>query len=133
VSAVDPYVSRASLGDVVRRRLAVADPAAHERWLTPPTPVAGVLVGHTHFDHAIDVPEGIAGRSFTRDYWPRILRRLEPRLVVASHFDDFLRPLGGPLGFSLNVNLAAWPEELAAVSNEFTAPALRAPRTKGAW
>jgi L-ascorbate metabolism protein UlaG (beta-lactamase superfamily) len=243
---VDPYVSRVRAGDVVRRRLALANAAAHARWLTPATPVAGVLVGHTHFDHAIDVPElcrrtrasaygsrsmarlmrafglgqqavevtprrpyvlgpfvvrfheslhsklllglavpfdgeltcdhvdgfnagayrcgqvygiqidvagitlyhqgsanliddavptggvdvflaGIAGRSFTRDYWPRILRRLEPRIVVASHFDDFLRPLGAPLGFSLNVNLAAWPEEIAAVSNDFIAAALPAP------
>lgn len=63
---------------------------------------------------------GIAGRIFTRDYWPRILGRLQPRAIVASHFDDFLRPLNGPFGFSLNVNLAAWPEEIAAVSDDFT-------------
>jgi L-ascorbate metabolism protein UlaG (beta-lactamase superfamily) len=244
---VDPYVSRVSAGHVLRRRVALADPALHDRWLTPPGPVAGVLVGHTHFDHAIDVPQlcrrsgataygssslaqlmcafgqaqrcvevtpahayelgpftvrfhrslhsklllglkvpfdgevtcdhvdgfnagayrcgqvygieievagvrfyhqgsanlvdeavprggvdvflaGIAGRSFTRDYWPRILTRLEPRLVVASHFDDFLRPLAAPLGFSTNVNLAAWPEEVAAVSDDFAVAALPAPR-----
>ncbi len=244
---VDPYVSRVALGDVVRRRPALADPSLHDRWLTPPGPVAGVLVGHTHFDHAIDVPElcrrsgakaygsaslaqlmrafdqseqcvevtpattyelgpfdvrfhlslhsklllglkvpydgeltcdhvdgfnagayrcgqvygieidvagvklyhqgsanlideavprggvdvflaGIAGRSFTRDYWPRILGRLEPNVVVASHFDDFFRPLDGSLGFSTNVNLAAWPEEVAAVSRDFAVAALPAPR-----
>ena len=243
---VDPYVSRVGVRDVVRRRPALADPALHDRWLTPPAPVAGVLVGHTHFDHAIDVPElcrrsgakaygsaslaqlmrafgqaeqcvevtpatvyelgpfnvcfhlslhsklllglkvpydgeltcdhvdgfnagayrcgqvygieidvagvklyhqgsanlideavprggvdvflaGIAGRSFTRDYWPRILRRLEPRVVVASHFDDFFRPLDGDLGFSTNVNLAAWPEEVAAVSRDFAVAALPVP------
>lgn len=243
---IDPYVSRVSLRDVLRKRAALADPALHDRWLTPPGPVAGVLVGHTHFDHAVDVPElcrrtgakaygsaslaqlmrafgqpercvevtpaqayelgpftvrfhlslhsklllglkvpfdgeltcdhvdgfnagayrcgqvygieidvagatlyhqgsanlideavprggvdvflaGIAGRSFTRGYWPRILRRLEPRIVVASHFDDFFRPLDGALGFSTNVNLAAWPEEIAAVSRDFEVAALPAP------
>lgn len=243
---VDPYVSRVSVRDVVRRRPALADPAQHDRWLTPPGPVAGVLVGHTHFDHAIDVPElcrrtgataygsaslmqlmrafgqadksvevvpaqtyelgpftvrfhlslhsklvlgwkvpfdgeltcdhvdgfnagayrcgqvygieievagvrlyhqgsanlidealprggvdvflaGIAGRSFTRDYWPRILRRLDPGVVVASHFDDFLTPLGTP-GFSTNVNLAAWPDEIAAVSRDAVTAALPTPR-----
>jgi L-ascorbate metabolism protein UlaG (beta-lactamase superfamily) len=245
---LDPYVSRVAVRDVVRRRRALADPALHDRWLTSPGPVAGVLVGHTHFDHALDVPElcrrtgataygsaslarlmrafgqsercvevipaqtyelgpftvrfhlslhsklvlglkvpydgevtcdhvdgfnagayrcgqvygieidvagvklyhqgsanlideavprggvdvflaGIAGRSFTRDYWPRILGRLEPRLVVASHFDDFFRPLDGALGFSTNVNLAAWPDEVAAVSRDFAVAALPAPRS----
>lgn len=244
---IDPYVSRVGVGDVLRKRLALADPAAHERWLTPPTPVAGVLVGHTHFDHAVDVPElcrrtgataygsssmarlmrafgladqaveatpgvayelgpfvvrfhpslhskllfglavpydgeltcdhvdgfnagayrcgqvfgieievaglslyhqgsanlvdesvpkggvdlflaGIAGRSFTPNYWPRILGRLQPRTVVASHFDNFLLPLNRPLAFSLNVNLAAWPDEIAAVSKDFTVAALSPPR-----
>ena len=66
---------------------------------------------------------GIAGRSFTRDYWRRILARLEPRTVVASHFDDFFRPLEGPMGFSLNVNLSAFPEEVAAVSSDFAVAA----------
>jgi L-ascorbate metabolism protein UlaG (beta-lactamase superfamily) len=244
---IDPYVSRVGVRDVLRKRVALADSALHDRWLTPPGPVAGVLVGHTHFDHAIDVPElcrrtgakaygsaslaqlmrafgrseqcvevtparayelgpftvrfhlslhsklllglkvpfdgeltcdhvdgfnagayrcgqvygieidvagvklyhqgsanlideavprggvdvflaGIAGRSFTRGYWPRILGRLEPRVVVASHFDDFFRPLDTALGFSTNVNLAAWPEEVAAVSNDFVVAALPAPR-----
>src|SRR5262249_10709993 len=62
---------------------------------------------------------GIAGRSFTPDYWARILPRLEPRFVVASHFDDFFRRLDAPLGFSLNVNLTAPPEEIQAVTRHF--------------
>lgn len=243
---IDPYVSRVSTGAVVARRRATADPVRHERFLSSPGDVAGVLVGHTHFDHAIDVPElcrrtgavaygsrslghlmrafgladravevvprtsyelgpfvvrfhrsvhsklilglavpfdgevtcdhadgfdagayrcgdvygieievagitlyhqgsanllddevptggvdvflaGIAGRSFTKDYWSRILSRLEPRVVVASHFDDFMRPIDAPLGFSLNVNLAAWPEEIAKVSGDFAVAALPAP------
>jgi L-ascorbate metabolism protein UlaG (beta-lactamase superfamily) len=63
---------------------------------------------------------GIAGRSFTPDYWSRILPLLEPRMVVASHFDDFFRPADAPLGFSTNVNLAALPEEIESVSRDFT-------------
>ncbi len=67
---------------------------------------------------------GIAGRRFTEDYWSRILGALQPRVVVASHFDDFFRPLGAPAGFSLNVNLAAFPEEVDAVSRELRVSAL---------
>ena len=236
---IDPYLSRVPLSSVIRRTPALANPPLHERYLRTAGQLAGILVGHTHFDHAIDVPEiarrhgcfaygssslvnlmglhglgeravevepnhryelgpftvtfvpslhsklllgfavpfdgeltcehldalspsaykcgqvwgihievagttfyhqgsanliddavprggvdvflaGIAGRSFTRDYWARILPRLQPRTIVASHFDDFFRPLDAPLGFSTNVNLAAVPDEVAAVSGDFT-------------
>src|SRR3954451_13638969 len=53
---VDPYVSRVPLRAVLSRRPALPDAALVERYLTAPGEVAGVLVGHTHFDHAIDVP-----------------------------------------------------------------------------
>jgi L-ascorbate metabolism protein UlaG (beta-lactamase superfamily) len=241
---LDPYLSRASLGTLLRGRVALADTALHDRWLRVEGEVVGVLVGHTHFDHAIDVPAictrygcraygsaslvqlmrlygqadeavavtphkplelgpftvtfvpsvhsklllgykvpsdgeltcehldslsptaykcgqvwgihievagmsfyhqgsanllddqirhrgvdvflaGIAGRRFTDDYWARILNRLQPRVVVASHFDDFFRPLSSPAGFSLNVNLAAFPEEIGAVSQDIAVTALR--------
>ncbi len=240
---VDPYVSRVTLGGLLRGRTSLADTALHDRWLRPVEKVIGVLVGHTHFDHAIDVPAicarhrcsaygsssltqlmrlhgqheqavqvtshvplelgpftvtfvpslhsklllgyrvpsdgeltcehldalsptaykcgqvwaihievagttfyhqgsanlieeeirhrgvdvflaGIAGRRFTDDYWQRILTVLEPRVVLASHFDDFFRPLSAPAGFSLNVNLAAFPEEIGAVSHDFAVAAL---------
>ncbi|HWE13150.1 MAG TPA: hypothetical protein VG365_06540 [Solirubrobacteraceae bacterium] len=68
---------------------------------------------------------GIAGRSFTENYWARILRRLEPQIVVASHYDDFFRPLSTPMGFSTNVNLAALPDEIRAVSLDIDVAALR--------
>jgi len=235
---VDPYLSRVPLASVIRRTPALADRSLHERFLQPAGQLAAVLVGHTHFDHAIDVPEiarvhhcpvygssslvnlmrlyglaeraievepdrryelgpftvtfvpsthsklllgyavpfdgeltcehldglsasayrcgqvwgihievagttfyhqgsanlvdeaihhggvdvflaGIAGRSFTRDYWARILTRLQPRTIVASHFDDFFRPIDSPMGFSTNVNLAAVPDEVATVSRDF--------------
>jgi L-ascorbate metabolism protein UlaG (beta-lactamase superfamily) len=240
---IDPYLSRVPLSSVLRRAPALADPTLHERFLRPAGHVVGVLVGHTHFDHAIDVPAiarrhactaygssslvnlmrlhglgeravevepkrryelgpftvtfvpslhsklllglavpfdgeltcehldglspsaykcgqvwgihievagmtiyhqgsanlidealphrdvdvflaGIAGRGFTRDYWARILPRLRPRTIVASHFDDFFRPIDATMGFSTNVNLAAVPDEVAKVSADFTVATL---------
>jgi L-ascorbate metabolism protein UlaG (beta-lactamase superfamily) len=242
---LDPYVSRVPFAAFLRGRPALPDSAAIERWLAPVGQVRGVLVGHTHFDHAVDVPAlcerhgckaygssslvqlmslygrreqavqvvaheaielgpfrvtfvpsvhsklllgyrvpsdgeltcehldalspgayrcgqvwgihievagftlyhqgsanlldeeirhrgvdaflaGIAGRRFTDSYWQRILGALQPRVVVASHFDDFFRTLEQPAGFSLNVNLAAFPEEITAVSREFAVAALPA-------
>jgi L-ascorbate metabolism protein UlaG (beta-lactamase superfamily) len=235
---IDPYLTRVPLSAVLRRRPALADLALHRRYLPADVgDVVGILVGHTHFDHAIDVPElsraldapafgssslvrlmtlyglreravevqpgrayelgpftvrfipslhsklllgykvpfdgaltcdhldglcpsayrcgaiyglhievagttfyhqgsanliddlvptsgvdvflaGIAGRSFTEDYWARILPLLDPAVVVATHYDDFFRPLSAPLGFSTNVNLAAFPDEVRAVSRD---------------
>jgi L-ascorbate metabolism protein UlaG (beta-lactamase superfamily) len=53
---IDPYLSRVLLSSVIRRAPTHADPTLHERYLRPAGRVVGVLVGHTHFDHAIDVP-----------------------------------------------------------------------------
>ena len=53
---IDPYFSRVSLASVVRRERALPDAALLERALQPPGKVVGVLVGHTHFDHAVDAP-----------------------------------------------------------------------------
>ncbi len=241
---IDPYLTRIPLGATFRRAPPLSDPALHQRFLSPENgSVVGILVGHTHFDHVIDVPAlartldttafgsdsltrlmslhglqkravevvphrpyelgpftvrfapsrhsklllgykvpfdgalscehldalspsqykcgavygirievggtslyhqgsanliddevpsdgadiflaGIAGRSFTEDYWGRILRRLRPAVVVANHFDDFFRPLSAPLGFSTNVNLSALPEEIGAVSRDIAVAAL---------
>ncbi|MEZ4400157.1 MAG: MBL fold metallo-hydrolase [Kofleriaceae bacterium] len=231
---IDPYLTRLPLGDLVRRRVVRADPA---RLAAVPDPLA-ILVGHTHFDHALDVPAlaaragcdvygstslahlmdlhgqraravvvephrvydvgpfavtfvpskhsrlagglwtpysgeltcehldhltpqaykcgqvwglhvavagvtfyhqgscdldepalihrhvdvllaGISGRRFTRRYVERLLRALEPRHIVPHHFDDFFRPLDAPLAPSLNVNLADFVDEVAAVSRDF--------------
>jgi L-ascorbate metabolism protein UlaG (beta-lactamase superfamily) len=243
---IDPYLSRVSLRDVIARRAAIPDPALVDRYLggSGSGNVVGVLVGHTHFDHAVDAPAvarrfgcqaygsaslmrlmrlhgladravevvprrvyelgpfkvsfhpsmhsklvlglavpfdgeltcehldalspgayrcgqvwgihlevagasfyhqgsanliddlvprggvdfflaGIAGRGFTADYWPRILRRLEPRTIVPTHYDDFFRPLDAPdPGFTTNVNLARVPDEVRKVSSEFEVAAL---------
>ena len=242
---IDPYLTRVPLRAVFQRKPALGDPTLHERFLNRSTlgDVEGILVGHTHFDHAIDVPvltrslgttaygsdslgrlmalygleqravevaarepyelgpftvrffpslhsklllgyrvpsdgalscehldalspaaykcgavygihvevggaslyhqgsanliddevprggvdiflAGIAGRSFTEDYWKRILGPLEPAVVLANHFDDFFRPLDAPQGFSTNVNLAGLPDEIREVSREIEVAAL---------
>lgn len=68
---------------------------------------------------------GIAGRMFTPRYLQRILTRLEPHVVVPHHWDDFFRPLNGPLGFSLNVRLHRFPDEVAAVSRDIAVRTVR--------
>lgn len=240
---VDPYVSRVSLGSVLSRRPALPDPARIARHIGTPESCVGILVGHTHFDHAVDAPAiarrlscpaygsaslarlmrlhgcpelavevvpyeryelgpftvsftpsahsklllgyavpfdgaltcghldalspgayrcgeifgieiavagitfyhqgsanliddalrskgvdvflaGVAGRGFTRDYWRRVLTRLEPQTIVPTHYDDFFRPLDADMGFTTNVNLAHVPDEVHAVSRDFTVAAL---------
>jgi L-ascorbate metabolism protein UlaG (beta-lactamase superfamily) len=240
---IDPYLTRVPMKALGRREPAFADPSLHSRYLGDSGNVVGILVGHTHFDHAIDVPElarshdtmaygsnslmrlmglyglgdravevqarrcyelgpfavrfipslhsklllgykvpmdgaltcdhldhlrptayrcgavyglhievagtalyhqgsanliddqvptggvdiflaGIAGRRFTENYWARILRRLDPQIVVANHYDDFFRPLSAPMGFSTNVNLAALPDEIREVSRDIGVAAL---------
>jgi L-ascorbate metabolism protein UlaG (beta-lactamase superfamily) len=232
---IDPYLSRVPLRDLILRRPTMPDSAALDRFVKAPGSTVGVLVGHTHFDHAVDAPAiarrfgckaygssslatlmnlhglveravvvepyktyelgpfevsftpsvhsklllglavpydgdltcehldslspgayrcgqvwgisiavagirfyhqgsanliddairerkvdvflaGIAGRSFTEDYWKRILPRLDPRAVVPTHYDNFFRPLGRPLEFVANVQLAGLPDEIGAVS-----------------
>jgi L-ascorbate metabolism protein UlaG (beta-lactamase superfamily) len=243
---IDPYLSRVPLRAMLGREPALPDAALLARFLPDALQVEGVLVGHTHFDHAVDAPAiarrfgcsvlgsgslvtlmglhglheqavevepyhryelgpftvsfvpsahsklvlglavpmdgeltcahldglsprayrcgqvwgihvevggrtfyhqgsadlvddavrhrgvdvflaGIAGRGFARDYWRRILPRLDPAVVVPSHFDDFFRPADAPLGFTLNVNLAAVPEEVAAVSRDVAVATLAPP------
>jgi L-ascorbate metabolism protein UlaG (beta-lactamase superfamily) len=64
---VDPYLSRVPLRDLVLRRQALPDPAALERFGGAGGEVVGVLVGHTHFDHAVDAP-AIARRFSCKAY-----------------------------------------------------------------
>jgi L-ascorbate metabolism protein UlaG (beta-lactamase superfamily) len=240
---VDPYLSRVPFRDLLLRRTTIPDPAAIDRFLHAPGEIVGVLVGHTHFDHAVDAPAiarrfgcraygsrslahlmalhglarqavevepyrtyelgpfevsftpsahsklllglavpydgelscehldslspgtyrcgqvwgisiavagarfyhqgsanliddavrergvdfflaGVAGRSFTDDYWRRVLTKLQPGAVIPTHYDNFFRPLGERLEFVANVQLAALPEEIAAVSREIEIAAL---------
>jgi L-ascorbate metabolism protein UlaG (beta-lactamase superfamily) len=240
---IDPYLSRVPFRDLVLRRPTLPDPVALDRFVQAPGEVVGVLVGHTHFDHAVDAPAiarrfgcsaygsdslvalmalhgladsavevepyrsyelgpfrvsftpsvhsklllglavpydgdltcehldalspsayrcgqvwgiaievagvrlyhqgsanlvddavrergvdvflaGVAGRSFTRDYWKRILPLLDPRVVVPTHYDNFFRPLGQQMEFVSNVQLSALPEEIGEVSADAELAAL---------
>lgn len=240
---IDPYLSRVPLRSLVLRRTALPDRDALDRFAGADGEVVGVLVGHTHFDHAVDAPAlarrfgcraygsasltrlmalhglaeravevepyrdyelgpfvvrftpsahsklllglavpydgeltcehldsltpsayrcgqvwgisievaglrfyhqgsanlideairergvdvflaGIAGRSFTDDYWRRILPRLDPAIVVPTHYDNFFRPLGDPLEFVTAAELSRLPEEIAAVSSDARLTAL---------
>ena len=242
---VDPYVSRVPLGSLLRGRTALPDPGLIGRWC-PPRPghtVAGVLVGHTHFDHAVDAPAlarsfgcraygsesltrlmalhglaeqavtvepyrvyelgpfevsftpsqhsrlllgarvpfdgeltcehldrlspgayrcgqvwgitiqvggvsiyhqgsadliddalprepvdyflaGVAGRSFTKDYWRRILPKLDPGVVVPTHYDNFFAPLGESIKPVAKAKLEELPREIADVSADARIAAL---------
>jgi len=71
---------------------------------------------------------GIAGRSVTPRYWERILPRLDPKVVVPTHYDDFFEPLDAPLQ-TMNCDVAGLPGELARVSRDVTIAAL--PRVLG--
>jgi L-ascorbate metabolism protein UlaG (beta-lactamase superfamily) len=240
---IDPYLSRVPFSDLLRRRPTLPDPAALDRFVHAPGEVAGVLVGHTHFDHAVDAPAiarrfgckaygsdslltlmglhglaertvevepyrtyelgpfevsftpsvhsklllglavpydgdltcerldalspaafrcgqvwgisievaglrfyhqgsanlideairergvdvflaGVAGRGFTEDYWQRILPRLDPKVVVPTHYDNFFRPLGQRMEFVSNVQLASLPQEIGSVSADAQLAAL---------
>lgn len=50
---IDPYATRFGLGHFLRRRVVGPDQRAVDRYLPR---ADAVLVGHTHFDHALDVP-----------------------------------------------------------------------------
>jgi L-ascorbate metabolism protein UlaG (beta-lactamase superfamily) len=241
---IDPYVSRVPLRAFLLRRQTLPDPALIERYAGAPGPVAGVLVGHTHFDHAVDAPAlarrygakaygsaslgrlmrlhglgelavevvpqrpyelgpfvvtfvpsrhskllfgrkvpmdgeltcehldglapgaykcgavygirievagislyhqgsadlndaelgdskvdvflaGVAGRSVTPYYWERILPKLDPRIVVPTHYDNFFSPLGRPQDFVRRVNLGEVPDEVRRVARDARVAALR--------
>jgi L-ascorbate metabolism protein UlaG (beta-lactamase superfamily) len=50
---IDPYVTRLGKADMALRRVIPSDDAAVAQWIDR---ADAVLVGHTHFDHALDVP-----------------------------------------------------------------------------
>jgi L-ascorbate metabolism protein UlaG (beta-lactamase superfamily) len=64
---IDPYLSRVPLRSLLLRRPAVPDAGLIERYAGDAGEVAGVLVGHTHFDHAVAAP-AIAARYSAKAY-----------------------------------------------------------------
>ena len=43
-------------------------------------------------------------------------RALDPALIVAHHHDDFFEPVEADMGFSLNVNLGGFAEDVARLA-----------------
>ena len=65
-------------------------------------------------DHGVDVLLcGIAGRAYTRKFVPRVLSALDPGTILVHHHDDFFRPLDADMGFSFNVNLGGFIDDVA--------------------
>jgi hypothetical protein len=52
----DPFFSNPGLGDLVSLSNLKPDKAAIDQWLPPTDNVAGIIVGHGHYDHLMDVP-----------------------------------------------------------------------------
>jgi len=99
---VDPYLSRVPFRDLVLRRQALPDPAALDRFAAAPGEVAGVLVGHTHFDHAVDAP-AIARRFGCRAYGSHSLLNLMALHGFAEQaveVEPYCRYELGPFGVS---------------------------------
>jgi L-ascorbate metabolism protein UlaG (beta-lactamase superfamily) len=67
---------------------------------------------------------GVAGRSVTPRYWERILPKLDPRLIVPTHYDNFFTPLGRPQDFVARVKLAEVPREVGQVARDARVAAL---------
>jgi len=77
---------------------------------------ADLIDGEIH-DKGVDVFLcGISGRRFTDRYVERIVRRLEPKCIVPTHYDDFFQPLDVPTRFSFNVNLTEFADDVHRVA-----------------
>jgi L-ascorbate metabolism protein UlaG (beta-lactamase superfamily) len=88
---IDPYVTRLPLGDLIKRRVVPPSDEAVARYIDR---ADAVLVGHTHFDHAMDVP-AIARRAGCQVYGSPSLQHLmglyglAPRTVVVEAQRDY--------------------------------------------
>jgi L-ascorbate metabolism protein UlaG (beta-lactamase superfamily) len=60
---------------------------------------------------------GISGRRFTPKYVERIVRALQPQMIVPTHYDDFFRPRDQHR-FSFNVNLTGFADEVRNASRD---------------
>ncbi len=67
---------------------------------------------------------GVAGRQFSPRYVERVLRLLQPAVVVPNHYDNFYRSLDAPLGFVLGADLVGFREEVRAVSSDIAVRSL---------
>jgi len=79
---IDPYLSRIGKCRLVFGRLVPDEPGIDGYLATLPAPLTAILVGHTHVDHALDVPA--------------FARRSECALVGSRSLDRLLRAHGLP-------------------------------------
>ena len=88
---IDPYVTRLPFADLAYRRVVPSSRAALDTWIDR---ADAVLVGHTHFDHALDVP-AIAQRTGCTVYGSRSLEHLmslhglAPQTIVIEPQRDY--------------------------------------------
>jgi len=88
---IDPYVTRLSFTELLRRKVVQPSSEAIGRWIDK---ADAVLVGHTHFDHAMDVP-AIAKRFGCKVYGSTSalslmkLYGLEQQAVVVEPMHDY--------------------------------------------
>ena len=92
---IDPYVTRLRFVDLLYRRVIAPDAAAIAKWIDR---ADAVLVGHTHFDHAMDVP-AISHATGARVYGSSSLEHLmglhglaDRAVIVAPHADYEVGP-----------------------------------------
>lgn len=92
---IDPYVTRLPMSAFLRRRVVPPSSEAVARWIDR---ADAVLVGHTHFDHALDVP-AIARRTGSKVYGSPSLAKLmglyqlgDQAVVVEPHRDYEVGP-----------------------------------------
>ena len=88
---IDPYVTRLSMLQLVGRRVVPPSSEAVSRWVDK---ADAVLVGHTHFDHALDVP-AIARQTGCKVYGSQSLQNLmglyglAPQAMVVEPHRDY--------------------------------------------
>ena len=67
---------------------------------------------------------GVTGRQVTPRYWERILPKLDPRVLVPTHYDNFFAPLSQKMTLVRKVDVAGLPDEIKTVSRDATVAAL---------
>ncbi|MCO4770662.1 MAG: MBL fold metallo-hydrolase [Deltaproteobacteria bacterium] len=75
---------------------------------------------------------GIAGRGSTPRFWERVLKKVQPKVLIPHHYDNFFLPLGEEMGFSLNVNYGSMLTEVRRVDPDLPVVSLDPLQTVGA-
>ncbi len=106
---IDPYVTRLAMRDLLLRHVVPSSDDAIARWIDR---ADAILVGHTHFDHALDVP-AIARRFGCRALGSRSLAHQmalhglgEQAIVVEPHASYELGPFR--VRFTPSVHSKLW-------------------------